>query len=141
MTAASLESSRERDDHRPGNDNTGCLRGTWYWVCKASSKSSGQGGRTRLFNFFVKFSGTGGNPWGNPHRPPNGQTVHSARQPGPVGRRDGSEPYAANRVTTGSSRDREGNSKTGTACLDVQTMQRKSPTGVTHAASRVFIVE
>jgi len=50
-------------------------------------------------------------------------------------------PHAANRVTAGSSRDREGNSKTGAACLDVQTMQRESPTGVTHAASRVFIVE
>jgi hypothetical protein len=50
-------------------------------------------------------------------------------------------PHAANRVTAGNSRDREGNSKTGAACLDVQTMQRDSPTGVTHAASRVFIVE
>jgi NAD(P)-dependent dehydrogenase (short-subunit alcohol dehydrogenase family) len=50
-------------------------------------------------------------------------------------------PHAANRVTVGTSRDREGNSKTGAACLDVQTMQRDSPTGVRHAASRVFIVE
>ena len=30
--------------------------------------------------------------------------------------------HAANRVTAGSSRDREGNSKTGEDCLDVQTM-------------------
>jgi hypothetical protein len=50
-------------------------------------------------------------------------------------------PHAANRFTTGSSRAREGNSTTGAACLDLQTMQRDSPAGVTQAASSVFIVE
>jgi short-subunit dehydrogenase len=49
--------------------------------------------------------------------------------------------HAANRVTAGSSRDREGNSKTVAACLDVQTIQRDSPTGVTQASSRVFNAE
>jgi len=49
--------------------------------------------------------------------------------------------HAANRVTARSSRDREGISKTGAACLEVQTMQRNSPTGVTQAASRVFNAE
>jgi hypothetical protein len=49
--------------------------------------------------------------------------------------------HAANCVIARSSRGREGDSRTGEASLDVQTMHRDSPTGVTQAASKVFIVE
>jgi len=49
--------------------------------------------------------------------------------------------HAANSVIPRSSRRREGNSRTGEASLDVQTAHREPPACVTHAASRVFIVE
>jgi hypothetical protein len=58
MIMPSLKSSRERDDHRPDGDDTAFLRSASYWALKASSISSPQGGGTRLFSFFMKFSGT-----------------------------------------------------------------------------------
>jgi hypothetical protein len=74
MITPSMKSSRERGNHRPDGDNTGCLWSASYWAFKASSISGPQGGGTRLFRFFMKFSGTGGNP----HCPPSGQTEHGA---------------------------------------------------------------
>ena len=141
MTTPSLKSSRERDDHRPDGDNTACFRSASYWALKASSISSGQGGRTRLFSFFMTFSRTEGQP-PSPSERANGaqRNIAHANQAQPD-RATAASPHTANRLTAGSSHDREGNSKTGAACLDVQTMQRDSPTGVTRTASRVFIVE
>jgi hypothetical protein len=71
MITPSLKISRERDDHRPDGGNTACLRSASYRALKASSKSSPQGGGTRLFSFFIKFSGMEGQPT-LPSERPNG---------------------------------------------------------------------
>jgi hypothetical protein len=71
MITPSLKISRERDDHRPDGDNTACLWSASYWDFRASSASSPQGGGTRLFSFFMKFSGMEGQP-ALPSERPNG---------------------------------------------------------------------
>jgi len=57
MITPSLKISRERHDHRPSGDETACLRRASCSASRASSISSPQGGGTRLFSFFMKFSG------------------------------------------------------------------------------------
>ena len=69
MITPSLKISRERHDHRPSGDETACLRRASCSASRASSISSPQGGGTRLFSFFMKFSGMEGLA-----SPPSGQT-------------------------------------------------------------------
>jgi hypothetical protein len=63
---------RERDDHRPDGDDTDRLRISSSWIVNAFSRSSPQGGGTRLFRFFIKFSGMEVLP-ALPSKRPNGE--------------------------------------------------------------------
>jgi hypothetical protein len=84
-----LKSSRERDDHRPDGDDTDCLRSASSCVLNASSRSSPQGGGTRLSRLFIKISGTEGQPSFVLRAAKRETEQYRARVPSPAGRRAG----------------------------------------------------